>query len=345
MSLPQLRNMVLCAEAGAMILPAMPAFYQLPKTLDDLADFMAGKILSALGFEHDLYPAWTGRSAGRRVSVALRPQTAVTGTASAHGRDLVTSSRPRIAGCSTRSPRRYDFLNHLLSAGIDRGWRRRAIASLGLTGRDRVLDLCTGTADLAIAACTAQPGGGRASSASISPADAGVGSREAAAPRAAACACASSAATRRASRSVDGVGRRRDRRVRDPERRGHGRRALRRSIACWLTAGGSRFSSSPPPRCPGCGRHIACTSSHVLPRIGALLSKHRDAYGYLPASVEAFATPADLVRLLQGAGFDRVQARPLTGGIVVLYTGRKSVPAAHGSTGGPVQSWAPAPRP
>jgi 4-hydroxy-3-polyprenylbenzoate decarboxylase len=61
MSLPQLKNMVLCAEAGAMILPAMPAFYQLPKTLDDLADFMAGKILSGLGFEQDLYPAWTGR--------------------------------------------------------------------------------------------------------------------------------------------------------------------------------------------------------------------------------------------------------------------------------------------
>jgi 4-hydroxy-3-polyprenylbenzoate decarboxylase len=61
MSLPQLRNMVLCAEAGAMILPAMPAFYQQPKTLDDIADFMAGKILSALGFDHQLYPAWTGR--------------------------------------------------------------------------------------------------------------------------------------------------------------------------------------------------------------------------------------------------------------------------------------------
>jgi flavin prenyltransferase len=60
MSLPQLRNMVLCAEAGAMILPAMPAFYQQPETLDDLADFMAGKVLSALGFEHELYPRWTG---------------------------------------------------------------------------------------------------------------------------------------------------------------------------------------------------------------------------------------------------------------------------------------------
>jgi 4-hydroxy-3-polyprenylbenzoate decarboxylase len=58
MSLPQLRNMVLCAEAGALVMPAMPAFYQMPKTLDDLADFMAGKILSAIGFPHELYPRW-----------------------------------------------------------------------------------------------------------------------------------------------------------------------------------------------------------------------------------------------------------------------------------------------
>jgi flavin prenyltransferase len=60
MSLPQLKNMVLCAEAGAMLLPAMPAFYQKPKTLDHLADFMTGKILGALGFKHELYPSWKG---------------------------------------------------------------------------------------------------------------------------------------------------------------------------------------------------------------------------------------------------------------------------------------------
>ena len=60
MSLPQLKNMVLCAEAGAMILPAMPAFYQMPKTLDDVADFMAGKILSGLGLTQNLYPKWEG---------------------------------------------------------------------------------------------------------------------------------------------------------------------------------------------------------------------------------------------------------------------------------------------
>tara|TARA_B100001123_G_scaffold244274_1_gene273093 strand:- start:2939 stop:3565 length:627 start_codon:yes stop_codon:yes gene_type:complete len=64
MSLPQLKNLVSCCEAGAVVLPAMPAFYQKPQTLDDLADFMAGKILSALGFEHQLYPSWTGSSVG-----------------------------------------------------------------------------------------------------------------------------------------------------------------------------------------------------------------------------------------------------------------------------------------
>jgi flavin prenyltransferase len=60
MSLPQLRNMVLCAEAGAMMMPAMPAFYQMPRSLADLSDFMAGKILGALGFAHELYPSWKG---------------------------------------------------------------------------------------------------------------------------------------------------------------------------------------------------------------------------------------------------------------------------------------------
>jgi 4-hydroxy-3-polyprenylbenzoate decarboxylase len=61
MSLPQLRNMVLCAEAGAVVLPAMPGFYHLPRTLDDLADFLAGKILAALGLEQRLCADWTGR--------------------------------------------------------------------------------------------------------------------------------------------------------------------------------------------------------------------------------------------------------------------------------------------
>jgi 4-hydroxy-3-polyprenylbenzoate decarboxylase len=58
MSLPQLRNMVSCAEAGAIVLPAMPGFYQHPKSIADLADFMAGRVLSLLRIDHQLYPVW-----------------------------------------------------------------------------------------------------------------------------------------------------------------------------------------------------------------------------------------------------------------------------------------------
>ena len=48
--------------------------------------------------------------------------------------------------------RRYDLLNHVLSAGLDRRWRRRAVRALALTGRERVVDVCTGTGDLALEA-------------------------------------------------------------------------------------------------------------------------------------------------------------------------------------------------
>lgn len=60
MNLIQLRNMVTVAEAGASVLPAMPAFYQKPKTFDDLGDFIAGRALSLLGLEHELFQPWTG---------------------------------------------------------------------------------------------------------------------------------------------------------------------------------------------------------------------------------------------------------------------------------------------
>jgi len=61
-------------------------------------------------------------------------------------------SPARIAGMFDAIAGRYDFLNTVLSGGLDRYWRRRAIATLALTGRETLLDVCTGTADLAIGA-------------------------------------------------------------------------------------------------------------------------------------------------------------------------------------------------
>jgi len=58
LSLVHLRNLTACAEAGAIVLPAMPAFYQQPQTLDDSVNFVVGKVLDVLGIEHQLFPRW-----------------------------------------------------------------------------------------------------------------------------------------------------------------------------------------------------------------------------------------------------------------------------------------------
>ena len=54
----QLRNLAQCAEAGAVVLPAMPAFYTRPRSLDDAVNFIVGRICDQLGVEHDLLQRW-----------------------------------------------------------------------------------------------------------------------------------------------------------------------------------------------------------------------------------------------------------------------------------------------
>ena len=60
LNLIQIDNLRRAAEAGAVIVPAMPAFYYRPRTLEDIADFIAGRLLSLLGVEHDLFTPWSG---------------------------------------------------------------------------------------------------------------------------------------------------------------------------------------------------------------------------------------------------------------------------------------------
>jgi 4-hydroxy-3-polyprenylbenzoate decarboxylase len=60
----QLRNLATCAEAGAVVLPAMPAFYTKPKGLDDIINFIVGRICDQLGVEHSLFPRWGEPLAG-----------------------------------------------------------------------------------------------------------------------------------------------------------------------------------------------------------------------------------------------------------------------------------------
>src|SRR5437868_3318684 len=61
--LVQLRNLAACAEAGAVVLPAMPAFYTRPRSLEDAVDFIVGRVCDQLGVGHDLLRRWSDEPA------------------------------------------------------------------------------------------------------------------------------------------------------------------------------------------------------------------------------------------------------------------------------------------
>lgn len=60
LSLIHLRNLTTLAEAGAVIVPAMPGYYTMPKSVDDMVDFVVGKALDVIGFPHRLFERWQG---------------------------------------------------------------------------------------------------------------------------------------------------------------------------------------------------------------------------------------------------------------------------------------------
>ena len=230
----------------------------------------------------------------------------------------ISKSPERIAGMFDAIAGRYDLLNHLLSAGIDRRWRARAIRSLCLTGVERVLDLCTGTADLAMAAATAQPAAARVVGVDFAGAMLRVGRGKLRAARLDdRISLVRGDATRIpvASRSVDAVtiafG------IRNVDEIAAACAEMRRVLK---PGGRLAILEFAVPTTPGVSGVYLFYLHHVLPRIGRAISRHNAAYGYLPASIGAFSTPDEFVKLLRQAGFTTISADRLTFGSVILYT-------------------------
>ena len=223
----------------------------------------------------------------------------------------------KIAGMFDAIAPRYDLLNHLLSAGIDRRWRRLAIDSLRLTGREVLLDVCTGTGDVALESrrpgAAARVVGVDFSGAMLAHGVAKVSTAGQASTvvlvRGDAMQIPARTGSADAATVAFGI-----RNVQRPEVACH-------EIARVLKPGGRlAILEFGVPRIPGVKPLYLWYFRNVLPRIGELISGHNAAYSYLPASVGAFQPPSEVVTMLRNAGFDQVEGVPLTFGIVYLYT-------------------------
>jgi demethylmenaquinone methyltransferase/2-methoxy-6-polyprenyl-1,4-benzoquinol methylase len=214
---------------------------------------------------------------------------------------------------------RYDLLNRVLSAGSDVRWRRAALDYLELAPPLRVLDLCTGTADLLLEALSRHAGSRGAG------VDLSFEMLQRAAGKLArrGCVARGGLALGDAERlpfaegSFDaalvafGI-----RNVGDPAAAlAEARRVLRgggRLVVLEFAMPGGLLGSA-----------YRLYFEKVLPAIGGLVSGDRGAYAYLPASVGRFPAPWSFADLLRESGFADVGWRPLSGGIACLFRGEK----------------------
>ena len=231
----------------------------------------------------------------------------------------VDKSPAKIAGMFDAIAGRYDLLNTVLSGGVDRYWRHHAIASLKLTGRERLLDVCTGTADVALGAARKATGAARVVGVDFSGAMLSHGLVKVKQVDLSNRVQLIRGDLPVASGSVDaatiafGI-----RNVQQPEV------ACRELVRVLRPGGRLAILEFGTPSSPVFGPIYQWYSRNILPRIGRAVSRHDAAYSYLPESIGAFPYGDQFTGILSAAGFSHVEARPFMFGAVYLYTGQKT---------------------
>lgn len=214
-----------------------------------------------------------------------------------------------------RIARRYDMVNRVLSLGIDKSWRRRTVRSLHLGERPRVLDVATGTGDLAIDIARMTPG------ATVVGLDPSTKMLEI-------------AKHKLAKRGLEDrislvVGDAQQLPYKDCEmdaatiafgiRNVPDRLMALRELARVVRPGGRvAVLELGEPRSGLLGHAARFHTRHVVPRLGALLSGSRE-YAYLQKSIAAFPPAEEFAALMQQAGLHVIEVTPLTFGACTLY--------------------------
>jgi len=229
------------------------------------------------------------------------------------------TKRAYVQGVFSDIAPRYDLLNHLLSANVDRAWRRRAIRRLGweTAPEGRYLDLCAGTLDVAVELARRPGFRGRVLAADFAEPMLRAGTRKRAGlpvSPVTADALQLPLADASAAGAIVAFG------ARNLSDLDAGLREVHRVLRP-----GSRFVilEFSLPRSALVRAGYLAYFRHVLPFVGRIVSGHRSAYRYLPDSVAHFPTGDALAARLRAAGFARVEWESLTFGIAAIHTATK----------------------
>lgn len=233
--------------------------------------------------------------------------------------DSPSTKKEQVASMFNNIASKYDFLNHFLSLGIDKLWRKRLVKEVGKHKPLRILDVATGTGDLAIALSKLKPQSIVGIDISIKMVEVGQEKIK--------------------NRKLDDViflqqgdsetinfdsntfdfttvafG------VRNFENPSLGLREMHRVLK---PGGGVAVLEFAMPAKFPIKQLYKFYFFRILPFIGQLFSKDKSAYTYLPESVEAFPSGADFLALLQECGFKKTRIMPLTFGVANIYFGEK----------------------
>ena len=214
-----------------------------------------------------------------------------------------------------RIAERYDLLNRILSLGIDQGWRQQAVAALRLGPSSRVLDLATGTADLALLEATSHPGC-RVEGVDPSSRMLDIGRQKverAGLSNVVTLTLGNAEELPFEAGSFDAVsiafG------IRNvPDRA----RALREMARVTRPGGRVAILELSEPRGGLLGPFARFHVHSVVPWLGGLISGSRE-YRYLQKSIAAFPPPEEFAKVMTAAGLDVLETRPLTFGVACLY--------------------------